>query len=168
MIVPHWKQKCHKIENYPILEKDSSTFEGGSCHTVDVNLTGQKYAPLWRTLSCSGLRPNVIKKMPLVGGLLSRSGHFTKCGPKCAPHRRTLSHSGLRPNVTQNVPLIRGLCHTADFNQMWSKNVSIVGKLCHAADFDQLWSKICPSSKNFVTLWTLFSYGPTYAAAQEK
>ncbi len=141
---------------------------GGSCYTADVDLTGRKYAPLWRTLSHSGLRPNVVQKCPLLEDFLSQSGLFTKCGPKCAPHWKTLSRSGLWPNVAQNVPLIGGLCHTADFNQMWSKNVPLIGGLCHAADFDQMWSKMCPSLEDFVMIWTLFSYGPIYAAAQKK
>jgi hypothetical protein len=75
---------------------------------------GPKCDPRWRTLSCSGLQPNVAQNMPLVGGLC-HAGDFkqmwpkicpsledfvmqrtsTKCGPKCAPHWRTLSRSRL-------------------------------------------------------------------------
>ncbi len=95
---------------------------------------GPKCAPHWRTLSCSGLWPNMAQNLPLIGGLCHAADfdqmwskmcpslknfvmHWTstKCGPKCAPRQRTLSHSGLQPNVAQNVPLIGGLCHAADF-----------------------------------------------------
>jgi hypothetical protein len=107
---------------------------------------GPKCASHWRTLSCSGLRPNVAQNVPLIGGLChaadfnqmwpkmcpSSEGFviqqtLTKCCPNCAPRWRTLSCSGLRPNVAQNVPLIGGLCHTADFNQMWCKHVPFNG-----------------------------------------
>jgi hypothetical protein len=69
---------------------------------------------------------------------------MAKCGKNDdAPHRRTLSHCGLWPNVARNVPLIGGLCHAADFNQMWPK--------------------MCPSSEDFVTQWTLTKCGPKCA-----
>ncbi len=64
------------------------------------------------------------------------------------------------------LPLVGGLCHTADFDQMWSKNcpsfedfvsqrsVTKCGcdffptwKTGHAADPDQMWSKKCRRSK---------------------
>ncbi len=75
---------------------------------------GPKCAPRQRTLSCSGLQPNVAQNVPLIGGrchavdfdqmwpkMCPSSEDFitqqtlTKCGPKCAPCWRTLSHSGL-------------------------------------------------------------------------
>ncbi len=75
---------------------------------------GPKCAPRRRTLSRSGLRPNVAQNVPFVGGLCHAvdfdhiwpemcpsSEDFvmqwtlTKCSPKCAPRQRTLSHSGL-------------------------------------------------------------------------
>jgi hypothetical protein len=96
---------------------------------------GPKCAPHWRTLSCSGLRPNVAQNVPLIQGLCHAADFdqmwpkmcpsledfvmqwtLTKCGPKCAPRWRTLSRSGLRPNVARNVPLVGGLCLAADFD----------------------------------------------------
>ncbi len=179
---------------------------------------GLKCAPHRRTLSCSGLQPNVAQNVPLVGGLCHAVNFdqmwpkmcpsledfvtqwtSTKCCPKCAPHWRTLSCSGLWPNVSQNVPLIRGLCHTADFDQLWPKmcpssedfvtqrtltkcglkcaprrrtlscsrlqpnvaqNVPLARGLCHAADFDQLWPKMCPLLEDFVTQQTSTKCGP--------
>jgi hypothetical protein len=124
---------------------------------------GPKIAPHRRTLSHSGLRPNVVQKLPLIGGLCRTadsdqmwskncplSEDFvaqrtpTKCGPKIAPHRMTLLHSGLRPNVVQKLPLVGGLCHTTDFDQIWSK-------------------KNCPSLEDFVTQRTLTKCGPKIA-----
>jgi hypothetical protein len=123
---------------------------------------GPKIAPHRRTLLHSRLRPNVVQKLPLVGGLCHTadfdqmwskicpsSEDFvaqqtpTKCGPKVAPRRRTLSHSGLRLNVVQKLSLIGGLCHTADFDQMWSKN--------------------CPSLEDFVAQRTSTKCGPKFA-----
>ncbi len=94
---------------------------------------GPKIAPHRRTLSHSGLRPNMVQKLPLVGGLCHKADFDqmwskncpsledfvaqwtpTKCGQKIAPRRRTLSHSRLRPNVVPKLPLVGGLCHTAD------------------------------------------------------
>jgi hypothetical protein len=116
-------------------------------------------APHRRTLSHCRLRPNVARKVPLIGRLCHAADFdqmwpkmcpssedfvtqrtSTKCGPKCAPHWRTLSRSGLRPNVAQNVPLIGGLCH--------------------AADFDQTWPEMCPSLEDFVSQRTSTKCGP--------
>ncbi len=133
---------------------------GGLCHAADfdqmwakmcplsedfvtqrtLNKCGPKCAPHRRTLSRSGLQPNVAQNVPLIGGLCHAADFdqmwpkmcplledfvmqqtSTKCGPKCAPCWRTLSRSRLQPNVAQNVPLVGGLCHTADFDQMWPK-----------------------------------------------
>jgi hypothetical protein len=124
---------------------------------------GPNYAPHWRTLSHSGLQPNVAQFVPLIGGrfhaadfdqmwpklCLSSEDFVTqqtleKCSPNCAPCWRTLSCSGLQLNVVQNVPLVGGLCPTADFDRMWSKHMHLVGGLCHTADFDQMWSKHVP------------------------
>ncbi len=56
-------------------------------------------------------------------------------------------HSGLRPNVVQKLPLVGGLCHTADFDQMWSKN--------------------CPASEDFVTQRTSTKCGPNICPSLE-
>ncbi len=135
---------------------------GGLCRTVDFDQMwpkmcslsedfvtqrtsskcGPKCAPCQRTLSRSGLQPNVAQNVPLIGGLCHAADldqmwlemcpsledfvtqwTLTKCVPKCAPRQRTLSCSGLRLNVARNVPLIGGLCLAADFDQMWSKHV---------------------------------------------
>jgi hypothetical protein len=37
------------------------------------------------------------------------------------------------------MPLIGGLCHTADFDQMWSKHVLLNGRLRFAIEFDHIW-----------------------------
>jgi hypothetical protein len=100
---------------------------------------GQKCAPHWRTLSCSGFWPNVAQNVPLIGGLCYRVD-LTKYGLKCAPCWKTLSCSRLWPNVAQNLPLVGGLCHTADFNQMRSE--------------------MCPSSEDFVMQRTSTKCGP--------
>jgi hypothetical protein len=75
---------------------------------------GPNFAPHWRTLSRSGLRPNVAQIVPLIGGLRHAADFnqmwpklcpssedfvtqrtLNKCDPKCAPCWRTLSHCGL-------------------------------------------------------------------------
>jgi hypothetical protein len=37
------------------------------------------------------------------------------------------------------MPLVGGLCHTADFDQMWSKHVPLNGGLPFATEFDHIW-----------------------------
>jgi hypothetical protein len=37
------------------------------------------------------------------------------------------------------MPLIGGLCHTAGFDQMWSKHVLLNRGLCFAMEFDHVW-----------------------------
>ncbi len=37
------------------------------------------------------------------------------------------------------MPLVGGLCHTVDFDQMWSKHVLLDGGLCFAMEFDHVW-----------------------------
>jgi hypothetical protein len=96
-----WSELCPSLEDF--VTQRTLTKCGPSC------------APCRRTLSHSGLRPNVVQNVPLVGGLcltvdfnqmwskLCPSSEdfvtqrtLTKCGPNCAPHWRTLSHSGLQ------------------------------------------------------------------------
>ncbi len=139
---PCWRTLSHcglwpnVAQNVPLI--------GGLCHVVDfdqmwpkmcplledfvtqqtIAKCGPKCAPHWRTLSCSGLQPNVAQNVALVGGLCHAANFdqmwpkmcpssedfvtqrtSIKCGPKCAPCWRTLSHSGLWPNVVQTCAL---------------------------------------------------------------
>jgi hypothetical protein len=45
--------------------------------------------------------------------------------------------------------------------------VPLVGGLCHTADFDQMWSKMCPSSEDCVSLWTSARGGPNMCPLSE-
>jgi hypothetical protein len=160
------RTKLSRSGQWPNVAKTMMPLIGGLCLTADFNqmwsklcpsledfvtqLTSSKCgpncAPHQRTLSRSGLQPNVARIVPLIGGLCHAADFdqmwpklspllenfvtqwtSTKCGPKCAPSRRTLSHCGLRPNVVKHMPLVGGLCHTADFDQMWSKHVPFNG-----------------------------------------
>jgi hypothetical protein len=142
---------------------------------------GPKCAPCQRTLSRSGLQPNVAQNVLLVGGLC-HAADLDQIWPKMCPSLE--------------------LCHAADFDQMWSKmcpslkdfvmqqtstkcgpkcapswrtlscsrlqpnvaqNVLLSGGLCHAADFDQMWPKVCPSLEDFVTQRTSTKCGPKCA-----
>jgi hypothetical protein len=102
---------------------------------------GQKYAPHRRTLSCSGLQPNVAPNMPHVGGPY-HAVDFDQIWPKNVPLIGGLYHavdfSQMWPKI---MPLVGGLYHAADFGQMWPKNVPLIGGLCHIANFDQMWPK---------------------------
>jgi hypothetical protein len=134
---PHWRTLSRSrlqpnvVQIVPLIE--------GLCHAADFNqmwpklcpslkdfvmqrtLTkcGPKCAPHWRTLSCSGLQPNVVQNVPLVGGL-------------CL----TVDFNQM---WSEHMPLVGGLCHTADFNQMWSKHVLLDGGLRFATEFDHIW-----------------------------
>ena len=120
----------HIIENFACMAKDSLTFKGESCHPADVNHTGWKYAPHRRTLSRSRLWPNVVRKMPLVGGLC----HTADFGQRWS----------------KNVPLVGELCHAADFDQMWpKKSASCRRTLSHCGLWPNVVQKCAPCQRTF-------------------
>ncbi len=80
---------------------------------------GPKWAPRRRTLSHCRLPPNVVRNVPLVGGLCL-TADFNQMWSK-------------------HVALIGGLCHAADFDQMWSEHVPLDGGLCFAKEFNHIW-----------------------------
>ncbi len=155
---PHWRtlSNCrlwpNMAQNVPLI--------GGLCQAVDFDQMwlrmcplledfvtqrasakcGPKCAPHWRTLSHSGLQPNVAQNVPLIGGLCHTAVDFDQMWPKMCP--------SLEDFVTQN------------FDQMWPKNVPLIGGLYQAADFNQMWPKMWPSSEDFVTQRTLTKCGP--------
>jgi hypothetical protein len=143
-------------------------------------------APRWRTLSHCGLQPNVVQTVPLIRGLCHAANFnqmwpklcpsledfvtqwtLTKCGPNCAPHWRTLSRSGLQPNVAQIVPIVGGLCHTADFNQIWSEMCPSLEDFVSLQTLTKCGPNICPSSEDFVTQQTLTKCGPNMCPLTE-
>ncbi len=137
-----------------------------TCHTADFGqVWPENDTHDWPTnkVVTQQKMPNVAKTMvPLIRGLCLTADFdqtwsklcpsskdfathwtLTKCGPNYAPHWRTLSRSRLWPNVAWIVPLIGGLCHTVDFNQMWSK--------------------LCPLLEDFVVQQILTKCGPNCA-----
>jgi hypothetical protein len=112
-MIDHW-MKLSRSGQWPNVAKTIMPLIGGHCLTADFDqmwpkmcpsledfvmqrtLTkcGPKCAPSWRTLSRSGLLPNVARMCPSLKDFVSLRTS-TKCGPKCAPHWRTLSCSGL-------------------------------------------------------------------------
>ena len=126
--------KLSRSGQWPNVAKTLMPFVGGLCLTVDFDQMwpemcpsskdfvmqrtstkcGPKCAPRWRTLSRSGLQPNVAQNVPLIRGLCHAADFdqmwpkmcplledfvmqrtLTKCGPKCSPCWRTLSHCRL-------------------------------------------------------------------------
>ncbi len=157
------RQSCHTADNGQMWQKKWCLPLEDFVSLQTLTKSGPNCAPHWRTLSHSGLQPNVAQIVPLIRGFCHAADFnqmwpklcpsledfvmqrtLTKCGPNCAPRWRTLSRSGLWPNVVQNVPLVRGLCLTANFDQMWSDHMPLIGGLCHTEDFDQMWSKHVP------------------------
>ncbi len=86
---------------------------------VSLTKCGPNCAPRWRTLSRSGLQPNVVQSVPLVGGLCL-TADFDQMWSK-------------------HVPLVRGLCHTVDFDRIWSKHVPLDRWLHFATEFYHIW-----------------------------
>jgi hypothetical protein len=101
-----WSKLCPSLEDF--VTQRTLTKCGPNC------------APCQRTLSRSGLQPNMAQIVPLIGGLCHAVDFdqmwpklcplledfvtqwtLTKCGPRCTPRQRTLSHCGLRPNVVR-------------------------------------------------------------------
>ncbi len=148
---------------------------------------GPKCAPHWRTLSRSGLWPNVAQNVPLVGGLCHASDFdrmwpkmcpsledfvtqqtLTKCGLKCAPCWRTLSCSRLQPNVAENVPLVGGLCHAADFDQMWPKMCLLLEDFVSQRTSTKCGPNICLSTGDIILLRGSTTYGSTRYSSSKK
>jgi hypothetical protein len=100
-----WPELCHSSE-YFVTQRTSS-----KC--------GPNCAPHWRTLSRSGLQPNVVQNVPLIGGLCL-TADFDQMG-------------------SEHMPLVGGLCHTADFDQMWSKHGPLDGGLHFGTEFNHVW-----------------------------
>ncbi len=155
--VPFIKGLCHAADFDQMWPKMGPSLEDFVTQQTLIKC-GPKCAPHRRTLSRSGLWPNVAQNVPLIGGLCLAADFnqmwpkmcpsledfvlqqtSIKCGPKCAPHWRTLSCSRLWPNVARNVPLIGGLCLAADFDWMWSKHLPFDRWLCFAMGFDHIW-----------------------------
>ncbi len=119
-------------------------------HRTKLPRSGQKpnvaktknVAPHWRTLSHSGLQPNVAQIVPLIGGLC-HAVDFNQMWPKLCP--------SLEDFVTQRTKAKCG------------PKCALVGGLCHAADFDQMWPKLCSSSEDFVTQRTSTKCGSNCA-----
>ncbi len=65
-----WPKMCPSLENF--ITQQTWTKCGPKC------------APHWRTLSCSGLWPNVAQNVPLVGGLC-HAANFYQMWPKMCP-----------------------------------------------------------------------------------
>ncbi len=132
------RKTCHTVDIGQMWQKNGAPCQRTLSHNFDqmwsklcpssedfvtqrtLTKCGPNCAPYWRTLSCSGLWPNVVQNVPLIGGLhltadfdqmwskmcplledFGSQRTLTKCGPKYAPRQRILSHCGLWPNVAQ-------------------------------------------------------------------
>ncbi len=110
------RAKLSRSGQWPNMAKTMMPLIGGLCSCSLRSLTkcGPKCAPHWKTLSCSGLQPNVAQNVLLIRELCHAADFdqmwpkmclsledfvtqwtSTKCGPKCAPHWGTLSCSRL-------------------------------------------------------------------------
>ena len=67
------------------------------------------------------------------------------------------------------MPLVEGLCHVLDFDQMWSKKCAPCWRTLSRLGLQPnvVQKKVCPSSKDFVTSWTLTKYGPKMCPSSE-
>jgi hypothetical protein len=163
---PHWRTLSHcgflpnVARNVPLI--------GGLCHAADFNqmwpkmcslledfvtqqtLTkcGPKCAPRWRTLSRSGLQPNVAQNVPLIGRLC-HAADFDQRWPK-------------------NVPLVRGLCHAADFDQMWPKMCPLLEDFVLQRTSTKCGPNMCLLTGDFVLLQGLTTYGSTTYSSSKK
>jgi hypothetical protein len=131
-MIGHWI-KLSRSGQWPNVAKTMMPLVGGLCLTADfkqmwpkmcpsledfvtqrtLTKCGPKCAPRWRTLSHSGLQPNVAQNVPLVGGLC-HAADFNQMWPKMCPSledfvtQQTLINCG--PNMS---PL------TGDFVLLW-------------------------------------------------
>jgi hypothetical protein len=149
-----WSKLCPSLEDF--VTQQTLTKCGTNC------------APHQRTLSCSGLQPNVAQIVTLVGGLChavdfdqmwskmcALSEDFvslrtsTKCGPNICPSlgdfvtQRTLTKCG--PNICPSLE---------DFvTQQTSTKCG---------------PNMCPPTEDFVLLWSVTTYGSTTYSSSKK
>jgi hypothetical protein len=117
-IVPLIRGLCHAADFNQMWPKLCPSLEDFVTQRT-LTKCGLNCAPRWRTLSRSGLQPNVVQNVPLFGGLCL-TADFNQIWSK-------------------HMPLVGGLCRTVHFNQMWSKHVLLDGGLCFATEFDHIW-----------------------------
>jgi hypothetical protein len=80
-----WPRMCPSLEDF-VMQRTSA-----KC--------GPKCAPHWRTLSCSGLQPNVAQNVPLIGGLC-HAADFDQMWPKMGPSLARLHVTAVILSIT--------------------------------------------------------------------
>ncbi len=106
-------------------------------HTADIDqMWSRKFAPRRRTMSHSGLRPNMVQIF--------------------APRWRTLSRSGLRPNVVQTIS------HSGYRPNVVKKNCPSSEDYVTQRTSTKCGPNSRPSSEDFVTQRTSTKCGPEY------
>ncbi len=136
---------------------------------------GPKCAPHNGTLSRSGLQPNVVQIVPLIGGLCHATD-FDLIWPKMCPSledfvmKWTSTKCGLIlwPNVAQNVPPIGGLCHAVDFNQMWPVMCPLLEDFVTQRTLTKCGPDMCLLMGGFVLLQGLTRFGPIMCSSSKK
>jgi hypothetical protein len=122
-----WSKLCPSLEDF-VMQRTST-----KC--------GPKYAPHWRTLSCSGLQPNVIQIVPLIGGLC-HAADFDQMWSKMCPSLE-------------------------DFVSLWTSTKCGPNICPSPEDFviqrnlTKCSPNMCSSKEDFVLLWSLTTYGST-------
>ncbi len=102
-------------------------------------------APHWRTLSCSGLQPNVAQIVPLVGGLCHAADFDHKMCPLSEDSVSLQTSPKFGPSIC---PLLEDF-----FTQ---RTLTKCGP------------NMCPSTEDLVLLWSLTTYGSTTYSSSKK
>ncbi len=139
-----WPKMCPSSEDFVM--QQNSTKCGPKCaphwknFVVQRTLTkcSPKCAPRWRTLSRSGLWPNVAQNVLLVRGLC----HTAFFDQKWSEH----------------VPLVKVLCYAADFDQMWPKMCPSLEDFVTQRTLTIYCPNMCPWTDDFVLLWAGFNH----------
>jgi hypothetical protein len=86
-----WPKLCPSSEDF-VTQRDFDQMWPKMCPLSEDFITqqtltkcGPKCARHWRTLSCSGLQPNVAQNVPLIGGLC-HAADFDQMWPKLCPY----------------------------------------------------------------------------------
>jgi hypothetical protein len=109
---------------------------------------GPKCAPRGRTLSCSGLQPNVVQNVPLIGGLCL-TADFDQMWSKMCPSSEDFvslqTSTKCGPNIRPS---------SEDF--VMQRTSTKCGP------------NMCPLMEDFVLLWSLTAYGSTTYSSSNK
>ncbi len=178
---------CHAADNCQMWQKQWCPLSDDFVLLRTLTKCGPKCAPYWRTLSRSGLQPNVAQNVPLVGGLCHTVdfdqmwpkmcpwledfvADFNQMWPKMCPSSEEFV---MHKTLTKWGPKCAPCRRTLSCSGLWP-NVAQNVPLVRAEDFvtqrtsTKCGPNMCPLTGDFILLWGLTTYGSTTYSSSKK